>query len=147
MAMTLVHGSCVSIDGRGVLILGPSGSGKSDLSLCLMDAGAELVGDDQLEIERRGQQLFATPAAALAGLLEVYGFGILKNIPFSKDVPIELVVSLVERGQLERLPQPEVYTLLDLPLLHVKLNAFAPSTCAKIHAILRHESLPQDQLL
>ncbi|MEC8006219.1 MAG: serine/threonine protein kinase, partial [Pseudomonadota bacterium] len=50
--MERVHGTCVAIDGAGVLLRGPSGSGKSDLALRLIDGGATLVGDDQLELSR-----------------------------------------------------------------------------------------------
>jgi len=43
------HASCVDFDGKGVLILGASGSGKSSLALACMSLGARLVGDDYVE--------------------------------------------------------------------------------------------------
>jgi len=145
--MELIHGSCVSIDGQGVLLLGPSGSGKSDLCLRLLDDGAVLVGDDQLELARRDKAVVAHSPAKLAGLIEVHGFGILKDVAFSKEAQIKLVVSLVAEKDIERLPQAEPYLLLDVPLTHICLYAFASSTCAKIRAILKHEALAQDRLL
>lgn len=145
--MKLIHGSCVSIDDQGVLLLGPSGSGKSDLCLRLLDDGAVLIGDDQLELDRRGEAIFARPPVKLAGMLEVRGFGILRDIAFSKETQIRLVVSLIAQKDVERLPQPQPYLLLDVPLMHVSLYAFASSTCAKIRAILSYEALAQDQLL
>ncbi|MEC8388619.1 MAG: hypothetical protein VX098_10900, partial [Pseudomonadota bacterium] len=57
--MERVHGTCVAIDGAGVLLRGPSGSGKSDLALRLIDGGATLVGDDQLELSRVNDRLVA----------------------------------------------------------------------------------------
>lgn len=56
---TILHASCVALDGRGLLILGPSGSGKSALALELMALGADLVADDRTEIEGQGPDLVA----------------------------------------------------------------------------------------
>ncbi len=47
-AAGIVHASCVAFGGAGVLILGPSGSGKSALALALMGLGAALVADDRV---------------------------------------------------------------------------------------------------
>ena len=47
----MVHGSAIAIHGKGVLLLGPSGSGKSDLALRLIDRGAKLICDDVVHIE------------------------------------------------------------------------------------------------
>ena len=65
-ATLLVHATAVAIGGRAVLLRGPSGSGKSDLALRLIDAGAELVSDDQSLLERRGDTVVvrAPPTAA-----------------------------------------------------------------------------------
>ena len=48
-----LHASTVALDGRAVLISGPSGSGKSDLALRLLDRGFTLVSDDQTIVRRR----------------------------------------------------------------------------------------------
>ncbi|MEC9182929.1 MAG: aldolase, partial [Pseudomonadota bacterium] len=44
--MEIVHATAIAIDGKGVLLRGPSGSGKSDLALRLLEAGGVLIGDD-----------------------------------------------------------------------------------------------------
>ena len=69
--MSNLHGSAVAFAGRGVLILGGAGTGKSALALALIGRGAALVADDRVEIERRGGALIASAPAALAGLIEV----------------------------------------------------------------------------
>ena len=77
-ASILLHATAVAIDGRAVLLRGPSGSGKSDLALRLIDAGARLVADDQSELSRRGDVLMVRAPATIAGLIEVRGLGILR---------------------------------------------------------------------
>ena len=64
-----VHASTVAIDGRAVLISGPSGSGKSDLALRLLDRGFSLVSDDQTHVRREGDRLIASPPPNIAGKL------------------------------------------------------------------------------
>ena len=65
-----VHASTVALDGRAVLITGPSGSGKSDLTLRLLDRGFALVSDDQTLVRRVDDQLIASAPPTIAGKLE-----------------------------------------------------------------------------
>jgi HPr kinase/phosphorylase len=113
-----VHGSCVAREDAGVLILGPSGSGKSDLALRLLGRGFVLVADDQVDIADG----FARAPNALAGMLEVRGLGIVR-LPYLSGVKLNVVIALSE--QAERLPHPERHAVLDLPL--VRLKAFGAS--------------------
>jgi HPr kinase/phosphorylase len=107
-----VYGSCASKDGEAVLILGPSGSGKSDLVVRLLARGFALVADDQVDV-RDG---VASPPAALAGLLEVRGLGILRlNAVYP--APLRLIVEL--GSQADRLPHPVRDPRFDLPLLRL----------------------------
>ena len=56
-----VYASCVSVDGQGVLLIGGSGTGKSDLALRLiMDKKAVLVADDRVELELRNSLITAS---------------------------------------------------------------------------------------
>ena len=107
-----VHGSCVSRDGDGVLLLGPSGSGKSDLALRLIGRGFKLVADDRVDIEDG----IAAPPAALAGLLEVRGLGIVR-LPYAATARLALIAELGSAP--ERLPAPSRHSGLDLPLIRL----------------------------
>ena len=57
----ILHASCVALAGRGLLIRGAPGSGKSTLALTLMGLGADLVGDDRIDLrlEDRHTDLYA----------------------------------------------------------------------------------------
>lgn len=118
--MMRVHGTTVALDGAGVLIRGPSGSGKSDLALRLIDAGARLVADDQTELWRRGEAVLARSPATIAGQIEVRGIGIL-SLPHLDEVPLRLVVDLIAPDAVERLPEPRFceYLQCSIPLLAI----------------------------
>lgn len=104
-----LHASCAARDGAGVLLIGPPGSGKSDLLLRLLDHGFTLVADDQVVLDAG----VARAPDALAGLIEVRGLGIL-HMRHLDSVRLALVVAM---GVGERLPEPLDY--LGLPLVHV----------------------------
>jgi HPr kinase/phosphorylase len=118
-----LHASCVSRNGDGVLLIGPSGSGKSDLALRLLGRGFTLVADDRVDIEDG----IAAPPASLAGLLEVRGLGIVR-LPFTATARLALVADL--GGTAERLPAPSRHTGLDLPL--IRLDPAAASAPERI---------------
>jgi len=107
----MLHASCAAREDAGVLLLGPPGSGKSDLLLRLLDVGFEMVGDDRIDITDG----WARPAATLAGLIEVRGLGILR-MPYRPETRLALAVEL---GKSERLPAPARHSVLDLPLVLV----------------------------
>jgi serine kinase of HPr protein (carbohydrate metabolism regulator) len=130
-----MHASCVALGGSGVLLRGPSGAGKSDLALRLIEAGAELVADDRVVLQRDDARLIARPPAALAGLIEARGVGILR-LAHRPEVPLALVVDLVAPAAVERLPEPQAERLLGLMLPRLALDAFAASTPAKIRLAL-----------
>jgi HPr kinase/phosphorylase len=106
----IVHGSAVALGGRGLLILGKSGAGKSALALALIGRGAALVADDRVVLERRGRALVARAPEALAGLIEARGVGLLRVVP-APEVPILLAVDL-DRPPAARMPQPVTITHL-----------------------------------
>ena len=92
--MSVLHqASCVAIGNRAVLIEGEPGTGKSTLALGLIDRGAVLVGDDGVSLDLRGNRLYASPAPAIAGLLEVRNLGLLQ-FPTLSEVPVGLVLRL-----------------------------------------------------
>ncbi|HIJ37705.1 MAG TPA: serine/threonine protein kinase [Rhodospirillaceae bacterium] len=134
--MLLVHGTCVVVAGRGVLIRGTSGSGKSDLALRLIDAGARLVADDQVEIEQEDDRLLASPPSPIAGLLEVRGLGIV-SLDHQAPVPLALVVDLVKGEEIERMPADETVELAGRQLRRLALDPREASAVAKVRLAIR----------
>lgn len=133
-----MHATCVFFDGVGILFRGSSGSGKSDLALRLIDAGAWLVADDQTELERRGERLFARSPPNMAGRLEARGVGIVE-VPNLAEVPLGLVVDLVAADGVERLPDERTCELCGVRLPLLALQPFEASIVPKLrHAIRRH---------
>lgn len=128
MGLTLnLHATTVAFGGRGLLILGPSGSGKSGLALQLMAIGGELVADDRTLVSRQGSELMAACPPTLSGLIEARGLGILQADPVDP-VPLGLAVDL-SQTETARLPIARVLTLLDvgLPLVHKVDTAYFPA--------------------
>ncbi|MFC3174532.1 HPr kinase/phosphorylase [Novosphingobium bradum] len=132
--MMLHQASCVAIEGRALLIEGAPGSGKSSLALALIDRGATLVGDDGVALVVEGGHLLASPAPAIAGLLEVRNVGLLRY-PVAQRVPVALVARLDQAA--ERLPHgPDVVPLLGLALPLVRLWPDSPVLALRALAAL-----------
>jgi len=135
--MTTVHGTCLVVDGTGLLLRGPSGSGKSDLALRCLRLGARLVADDQVVVEASSDGcLLARPPAILAGRIEVRGIGILE-IDHEPAARLDAVVDLVAREAVERLPEPRETVIMDAALPRFALHAFDVSAPEKVVLIAR----------
>jgi len=138
MKIVNIHASCVAIDAKGVLILGNSGAGKSDLALRLIDGGAKLVSDDRTELYAARGRLCARAPKSIAGLMEVRGLGIVA-LPFVKSVPLSLAVKL--GAPPKRLPDDAFYappaplkTAKSLPF--IMLDGAMPGAPARIRLAL-----------
>lgn len=95
-APELVHATCVAINGHGMLLMGASGSGKSDLALRLIDRGAVLVSDDYCACSGHDGTLFIAPPERIAGKLEVRHIGII-TLPYATNVPVALAIGLDDK--------------------------------------------------
>lgn len=125
-----IHASTVAADGRAVLITGPSGSGKSDLTLRLLDRGFTLVSDDQTIVRREGDKLIASAPPNIAGKLEIRGIGIV-DMEAVKDVPVALYVELT--SEIMRLPDDRrERPVLGVNLPLVSIDALTASAASKV---------------
>ena len=140
-----LHASAVSVDGKGVIIFGKSGSGKTSLALelireCLRDnIHARFVADDRVNIERIEDHLVASAPDSLVGLVEIRGSGV-HSIEYETSTTLNLAVELVETGKAERmapLASKLIAHDLALPVLILPENQIDGS----IRAILSHLGL------
>jgi HPr kinase/phosphorylase len=121
--MTLLHGTCVEINGKAVLMTGKPGVGKSSLALQLIDRGAVLIADDQTLVKLEEGILMTSPPPSLKGLLEVRGIGICP-FPYREQSPLALCVDICEEKGTERLPEPTFieYHGVKVPCLKLTKN-------------------------
>ena len=159
---TSLHATAVIYRETGVLILGPSGSGKSALALALMArasaAGAfgALIGDDRIFVRRADGRLIAWGAANMAGVIErrMAGLIVVQHEPAAI---VRLAVELCERGrQWPRMPEDHDCLMIDgvrLPRLALdsslsvcdqalaveeRLAVLTAETAAKLGILLEH---------
>jgi serine kinase of HPr protein (carbohydrate metabolism regulator) len=130
-----LHATSVAINGKAILIMGPSGSGKSDLALRLIDRGATLISDDQTMIRQADTGLIACGFGTIKGKIEVRGLGIIE-MPSVSDVPLALILEL--RSTVERLPTETSERLVAGRMLPVVVIApFEASAPIKAELALR----------
>ncbi|MGZ5926778.1 MAG: HPr kinase/phosphorylase [Rhizomicrobium sp.] len=133
-----IHASCVAIGHKGVLLLGDSGAGKSDLALRLIDDGARLVCDDRVELYLAHGGLCARAPKSIAGLIEVRGLGLIA-LPCRKTVRLALAVKLGATAK--RLPDVAFYPppsplRMAKPVPFIMLDGASPSAPARIRLAL-----------
>ena len=133
LSSEMVHATTVAKDGRGVVITGRSGSGKSDLALRLIDRGFVLVSDDQTIIGKSGGSLIAWAPETIRGKIEVRGVGIL-NMAFVDSAAVSLWVELTD--EIKRLPDHEKHMILGVEVPALNLDALTASAPLKVELAL-----------
>jgi HPr kinase/phosphorylase len=114
-----VHGTAVSIDGKGLLILGQSGSGKSQLALALITHGAKLISDDQVILINTESEIILSAPKSISGKIEARFVGILKMPVLI--APLYLVIDL-DQKELDRLPKKKFVTYFDKKIPALNAN-------------------------
>lgn len=133
-----VHGTCVAFTEGAVLLRGVSGSGKSDLAYRLVsEQDALLVADDQVVLEAQETGIVAQVRQGWSGLLELRGLGLV-SVPAIEQAPLLLLVDLVGRDAVPRLPEAAYEELIGHRLPILRLHAFDATTPAKVKMAVMH---------
>jgi serine kinase of HPr protein (carbohydrate metabolism regulator) len=139
MSEVLANVSCVAIEGRGVMIAGPPGSGKSSLALALIDRGATLVGDDGVTLDRREGRVWAAPPPVTNGKMEIRNVGLVDVL--TAEAPLCLVVRL-DRDAPRYIEQASVAELLGDHVPELALFPDTPSLPLRAEWALRTHGIP-----
>lgn len=133
-----IHATLIVVNSKGVLLVGDSGSGKSDLALRLIERGkAVLVADDVVCLEAVGGRLYGKADESIKGMLEVRGLGIVRYSCLN-NAEISLVVELKNTmSEIERLPINDKETILGLEIPKIALYAKQSSAVDKLCVGLR----------
>ena len=126
--------ACLPQGWRGVLVLGASGSGKSDLALRCLSSGFRLVSDDRTLVWSCEGQIYGRAPDSLRNLMEIRGLGVVGEaaLDFAR---IALVVA---DGQLERTPEMTCDTYYGLSVPRLNLPLLESSAPAKVRHALQH---------
>ena len=131
-----IHASCIEVNGTGILLLGNSGAGKSDISLRLIENHqAKLVADDRVNLDINSGQLIASCPENIKGQLEVRGIGIV-TYPYIEKTVIKIAVNLTDK-KIERLPEKHYYNFANISVPMIYLDSREPSSTAKLLSALR----------
>ena len=131
-----LHATAVAVDGKGLLILGASGSGKSSLAIDLISLGALLIADDGVWLETAADPALLERPKTATDLIEARNVGLIRAGMTLAAAPLVLAVDL-DRAETERLPPIHSIALGDrrIPLLHAAhQHRLAPT----LHLMLRH---------
>lgn len=142
---TSLHGCMVDFRGVGVLIIGDSGSGKSETAIGLLERGGALVADDLVRIRSLGGELVTSAPDLARGYIEMRGIGIINaaNLyglsAIRPEKRLDLVVTLKPEADLNKVDRLGIrrkgYKILDIAIPHVEIPIAAGRDTARLVAV------------
>ena len=130
-----VHGTCVALEGVGILLRGPAGAGKSDLALRLIEGGGVLVADDLCQIARQGEHLLIDLPdqvdPSFRGRVAIRGLGIAR-LDYFGPAPLGLIAELRPGSAVQGLETPASIDFLGLARPLIVLDPFQVSAVARL---------------
>jgi HPr kinase/phosphorylase len=140
-----LHGCMMDMRGVGVLIMGKSGSGKSETAIGLLERGASLVADDMVRVKYVAGELVAASPDLSRGYMEIRGIGIVNvaNLyglaSIRPDKRLDLVITLkphADLNEVDRLGlQQKTYEILGQQVSHVEIPVAPGRDTARIVTI------------
>ena len=131
------HSTSLVVEDSGILIIGESGIGKSDLALRMIDSGAMLIADDITICKKINNFIYLFSPEETKGLLEVREIGII-TVPFIENIKLSLVVQLINEENI-RYPENENYLILGIKVPKIKIYGKNSSAVAKIKSKIKSD--------
>tara|TARA_B100000900_G_C20184601_1_gene555335 strand:+ start:25 stop:498 length:474 start_codon:yes stop_codon:yes gene_type:complete len=116
----ILHASSIDIDGKGVVILGKSGSGKSNLAIKLISMGAKLISDDQTYFKLKDNKVIISKPDTTPNFIEARGIGLIKA-PLVMSAKLFCFVNITNI-ELKRLPYEEIKYCFGKKIKMVEFN-------------------------
>jgi HPr kinase/phosphorylase len=131
-----IHGTSICYKQNGLLFLGESGTGKSDLALRLIDKGADLIADDQTILTLKNNEIILSCPEKIKSKLEIRGIGIIE-MPSIEEHQLDIVFQLKSFREIERVPNENWIILLNQKIPYYEIDPFELSINAKINFLLK----------
>lgn len=140
-----IHASAFAYHGVGCVLMGESGAGKSVLLAQAVMYGAQLIADDQVQIQKLDNALIAHAVPELMGVFELRGLGLVRCPNVLPSHPIHLVVYLDAAAEIARLPERKTHEFCGIALPYVVLSPEHLSTVAPL--LIYMEALQNGRVL
>ena len=137
-----IHANSVFYEGITFLLRGASGSGKSDLTLRMIDHGGTLIADDRTLIYSNQTHIFLAPHENIAGQIEVRGIDIIK-VPYIKLACCDVILDLC--NTYPRYRTEKTCFFYEKMLNYYKINPFEKSILAKLKIIAHYIKYHQQE--
>ena len=138
----IIHASSVDINGRGVVILGKSGSGKSNLAIKLISMGAKLISDDQTHFKLKENKIIISKPKTTPNFIEARGIGLIK-VPFVVSAKLFCFVKITNL-ELNRLPNAKNKYCFGKKIKMMEFNPFYNNESALFMSLrygVRHNTI------
>ena len=138
----IIHASSVDINGKGVVILGKSGAGKSNLAIKLISMGAKLISDDQTHFKFKENKIIISKPETTPNFIEARGIGLIK-VPFVVSSKLFCFVKITNL-ELNRLPNAKNKYCFGKKIKLMEFNPFYNNESAlfmSIRYVVKHDTI------
>ena len=118
----IIHASSIDINGKGVVILGKSGTGKSNLAIKLISMGAKLISDDQSLLKLTENKIIISKPETTPNFIEARGIGLIE-VPFVVSAKLFCFVKITNL-ELNRLPNAKNKYCFGKKIKMIEFNPF-----------------------
>ena len=124
----IIHASSIEMSGKGVVIFGKSGVGKSNLAIKLISMGANLIADDQTQLDLKEDKILISKYSSTPNFIEARGIGFIK-VPFKMNSELFCFIKITNL-ELPRLPNEKTICCFGKKIKVLEYNPYYSNECA-----------------